>query len=166
MTLKEQLRDRLAGLAAFADSTQDIAVSDGGMTLRCEMASLDRMGCEFARLAVETPRLAGAATDRLQKIAADLASRLTYLLEPISPVEVDHEQCVVQMRSSPPQKGDDGTTYYELLVRAGGELSLRRFTKAVGNVRKNVSAQVTREVLLRLAGDLEAAAGYAASPSK
>ncbi len=156
MTLKDQLRDRLAALPAGGE--QDIVASDGDQTLRCGLASLDRTGCEFVRLAVETPRLAGAATDRLQKIAADLAGRLTYLLEPISPVEVDHEQCVVQMRSSPPQKNDDGTTYYELLVRAGGELSLCRFTKAVGNVRQTVPAQVTREVLLRLAGDLEAAA--------
>jgi hypothetical protein len=157
MTLTDQLRDRLAAAAPFAGGVLDIVVHDGSLTLRCELASLDRTGCEFMRLAVETPRLADATTDRLQKVAADLAARLTYLLEPISPVEVDREQCVVQMRSSPPQKNDDGTTYYELLVRAGGELSLCRFTKAVGNARQNVPAQVTREVLLRLAGDLEAA---------
>lgn len=157
MTLKDQLRDKLSATATFADGVRDIAVSDGATMLRCELASLDRTGCEFVRLAVETPLLAGAATGRLQKVAADLAARLTYLLEPISPVEVDQQQCVVQMRSSPPQKNDDGTAYYELLVRAGGELSLCRFTKAVGSVRHNVPAQVTREVLLRLAGDLEAA---------
>lgn len=157
MSLKEQLRDRLAATAPFVDGITDIVVREGSLALCCELASLDRTGCEFVRLSVETPRLAGAATDRLQKVAADLAKRLTYLMEPISPVEVDHEQCVVQMRSSPPQKNDDGTTYYELLVRAGGELSLCRFTKTIGNARQNVPAQVTREVLLRLAGDLEAA---------
>lgn len=158
MTLKTQLHDQLAALAPFAAGVHDIVVRDHDLTLRCCLASLDRLGCEFMHLAVETPKLSGAATDRLKKVAADLSARLTYLLEPISPVEIDHEQCVVQMRSSPPQKNDDGTTYYELLVRAGGELSLCRFTKAVGNVRQNVPAQVTREVLLRLAGDLESAA--------
>ena len=158
MTLKDQLQGQLASLGSFAGSTQTLDFAEGGFTLRCELASLDRLGCEFVCLSIGTPKLAGAATDRLQKIAADLSAKLTYLLEPISPVEVDRQQCVVQMRSSPPQKNDDGTTYYELLVKAGGELSLCRFTKAAGNVRQMVPAQVTREVLLRLAGDLEAAA--------
>lgn len=158
MTLKDQLQAQLAAAAAFSGPLQTVEAVDGDLTLRCELEALDRTGCEFTRLSVGTPRLAGAATDRLQKIAAELAARLTYLLEPISPVEVDHEQCVVQMRSSPPQKNDDATTYYELLVRAGGELSLCRFSKQVGNVRQVVPAQVTREVLLRLAGDFETAA--------
>lgn len=158
MTLKTQLQAQLSAHCVFAGSAQTIEAVDGDLTLRCELEALDRTGCEFTRLSVSTPRLAGAATDRLQKIAAELSGRLTYLLEPISPVEVDHEQCVVQLRSSPPQKNDDGTTYYELLVRAGGELSLCRFSKQVGNVRQIVPAQVTREVLLRLAGDFEAAA--------
>lgn len=158
MTLKDQLQTQLSTLAAFAGPGQTIDVSEGDLRLSCDLESLDRTGCEFTRLSVSTLQLAGAATDRLQKIAADLSARLTYLLEPISPVEVDHEQCVIQMRSNPPQKNDDGTTYYELLVRAGGQLSLCRFTKAIGNVRQNVPAQVTREVLLRLAGDFEAAA--------
>jgi hypothetical protein len=158
MTLSTQLQAQLSAISAFAGPAQRLEATDGNLTLRCELESLDRNGCEFTRLAVATPRLAGAATDRLQKIAADLSARLTYLLEPISPVEIDQHGCVVQMRSNPPQKNDDGTTYYELLVRAGGELSLCRFTKAAGSVRQVVPAQVTREVLLRLAGDLEAAA--------
>jgi hypothetical protein len=158
MTLKDQLQSQLAATAAFAGPAQTVEAVDGDLRLRCELEALDRTGCEFTRLSVTTPRLAGAATDRLQQIAADLSAGLTYLLEPISPVEVDHEQCVVQMRSNPPQKNDDATTYYELIVRAGGELSLCRFSKQVGNVRHNVPAQVTREVLLRLAGDFAEAA--------
>jgi hypothetical protein len=57
------------------------------------------------------------------------------------------------MRSSPPQRDDNGTRYYELLVRRGGELSLRRFEKQPGTVRQLVAAHVTREVFLRLVDD-------------
>ncbi len=157
MTLKEQLAATLGPYSQFAGAAQLIDLAAGDRSLHLELAALDRVGCEFAMLSVATGKLAGATTERLQKIAAALSTRLTYLLEPVSPIEVDDEKCVVQMRSNPPQKNDDGTTYYELLVRAGGELSLARFTKAPGAARQATTAQVTREVLLRLVGDLESA---------
>ena len=86
--------------------------------------------------------------------AEQLSARLTYLLEPISPIEIDSQGCVVQLRSNPPQKETDCTSYYELLLSRGGEISLCRYTRAVGQERKPIPAQVTREVLVRLAGDL------------
>jgi hypothetical protein len=161
MTLRDQLHSELASLGtvhvAPGAPAHGVDLADGDRSLHGEFLALDRVGCEFVALSVKTPKLRGASTERLQQIAQALSAKLTYLLEPISPIEVDHQQCVVQMRSSPPQKNDDGTTYYELLVRAGGELALSRFTKAVGSVRQPVAAQVTREVLLRLVGDLEQA---------
>ena len=101
--------------------------------------------------------MAAAPIDQLKKVADALSKRLTYLLEPISPIEVDADQCVVQLRSNPPQRDDNGTQYYELLVRRGGELSLRRYQKQSGGVRQGVPAQVTREVFLRLIGDFSEA---------
>jgi hypothetical protein len=63
----------------------------------------------------------------------------------------------VQLRSNPPQRNDDGSTYYELLVRRGGELSLSRYRKPAGQERQSVSAHLTREALLRLVDDFAAA---------
>ncbi len=74
-------------------------------------------------------------------------------------MEVDAEQCIVQLRSNPPQKDDDGTSYYELLVARGGRLSLCRWLKERGQPRRIIPAQVTREVFLRLIADFSAAAG-------
>lgn len=156
MTLKDQLSATLSSSPA-GGTAQSIDLTDADRTLRLELAGLDRVGCEFTSLAVGTTKLAGATTDRLQQIASALAAKLTYLMEPIAPIEVDQDQCIVQMRSNPPQKNDDGTTYYELLVKAGGELTIGRFTKAPGAARQATTAQVTREVLLRLVGDLEQA---------
>ena len=83
-------------------------------------------------------------------------TRLTYLMEPISPIEIDAEACVAQLRSNPPQRDDDGRSYYELLVRRGGEIALVRYRKEPGTPRQQIAATVTREVLLRLADDFEA----------
>ena len=82
-----------------------------------------------------------------------LAAKLTYLMEPISPIEIDAHGCLVQLRSNPPQRDDDGRSYYELLVRRGGEITLARYRKENGDARRPIAATVTREVLVRLVGD-------------
>jgi hypothetical protein len=93
----------------------------------------------------------------VKQVAERLAKQLTYLLEPIRPIETDAEQCVVQMRSSPPRRDEDRSTYYELQVRKGGALSLCRYEKAPGDVRRPIAMQLTREVFRRLLEDFAAA---------
>jgi hypothetical protein len=157
MTLQSQVQGALAALGPFSGSSQTITASDGDLRLSCDLTELEKLGCELVRLAVGSPSLAGASAEKLKKIATALSAKLTYLMEPISPIEVDREGCVVQLRSNPPQRNDDGSTYYELLVRRGGELSLARYRKAAGQDRQSVSAHLTREVLLRLVEDFAAA---------
>lgn len=157
MTMQDQVKNELARLPAGA-SPQMIRALDGPRELTCELAALDTLGCAFLRLALTTDDLAGASPARLQKISDALAGRLTYLLEPISPIEVDEERCIVQMRSNPPQHNEGKSSYYELLVRRGGEISLCRYEKSPSQARQAVPAQVTREVLLRLVGDFAAVA--------
>jgi hypothetical protein len=153
MTLKEQTKTALAN-AASSSGPHRLDLEESGDRFTAELLSIETLACEFTHLTLTTGKLSGASTERLQAIAKALSQRLTYLLEPIAPIETDAEGCTVQMRSSPPQRGDDGTCYYELLVRRGGELDLRRWKKAIGNSRSPLTATVTREVLLRLAGDL------------
>ena len=64
----------------------------------------------------------------------------------IRPIEVDPDQCVVQMRSVPPSQVDNRTTYYELLVRKGGYLSLCRFARDPGQPREQIAARVSPAV--------------------
>ena len=89
-----------------------------------EIDECDRLACAVRKFTFVTDRLAGADVERLRKISQALSSRLTYLLEPIGAVEIDADSCTLQMRSTQPQKDDDGTSYYELLVRRGGEIGL------------------------------------------
>jgi hypothetical protein len=156
MTLKADLNlefDRLAGQAA-ADLVLSVDAGVGRLTSR--LTALDNIACAFEHFTLASSRLAGLSIEQLKKKAEALSGRLSYLLEPISAVEVDPDSCTVQMRSVPPQKDDDGTSYYELLVERGGRLSLCRYSKAPGAVRHTVPANVTREVFHRLAADFVA----------
>jgi len=153
MSLREQTARELQSWGTFHDAARTLDIEDSGDRVRCELTSLDVLGCAFERLALESGRLATASIDDLKAISTQLASRLTYLLEPISPVEIDADRCIVQMRSNPPQKDEQKTSYYELVVRRGGEIALCRYLKEPGDVRRAVPACVTREVLLRLIGD-------------
>jgi hypothetical protein len=123
------------------------------------LLAVDAIGCSFLTLAYSTDQLASSSLDELKKISESLISRLTYLLEPIGVVEVDRDRAAVQLRSSPPQKGDDGTNYYELMVRRGGDVTLSRYQKKPGQIREIVPANVTREVVQRLAEDFVAVVG-------
>ena len=124
--------------------------------LTCDIVEQNPLAVSFNHLRLTTAELASASAADLERIGKALAERLTYLMEPIAPIEHDAQECVVQLRSSPPQRDDDGRSYYELIVRRGGEIALSRFRKENGDARRVIAATVTREVLLRLAGDFSA----------
>src|SRR5690242_1870970 len=120
--------------------------------LYCDVVEQNSLAVSFNQLRLATTELAGASSAELERIGKSLAERLTYLMEPISPIELDANGCVMQLRSSPPQRDDDGRSYYELLVRRG-EISLARYRKDNDRGRRPIVATVTREVLLRLVDD-------------
>lgn len=134
-----------------------VQTADG--RVEADLVAVDVIGCSFQTLAYTTDKLASASLDELKSISRALTAKLTYLLEPIGLVEADADRCSVQLRSSPPQKGDDGTSYYELMVRKGGDVTLSRYSKKPGQLRQIVPAHLTREVLGRLADDFLAAVG-------
>lgn len=163
MSLKNRIHDELnrMGQVAAGAAPQSLSIDTGSGTLTCELVAIDQLACAFEQFSLQAPKLANATLDQLDRVAKNLSQRLSYLLESISPVEKDKDRCIVQMRSNPPQKDDDGTSYYELVVRRG-ELQLSRFSKASGQVRRVIPANVTREVFARLVIDFAAVAESAA----
>jgi hypothetical protein len=151
MTLTLKFDHELKQLGTGGEAV--LAVSAGARNLTCNLLRRDSLAVAFQALRLATTELADAAATDLERISSALAGRLTYLMEPIRPVELDAGACVVQMRSSPPQQDDDGRSYFELVVRRGGELSLCRYRKQSGQPREPIPANVTREVLLRLVAD-------------
>jgi len=141
-------------------SRQDrwITVSAGELRLRIDAVQIESLGCTVREIVLEAPDLSGESLDRLRQISGTLTARLTYLLEPLAPIESDVDRCTVQLRSNPPHRDGRDRTYYELLVSRGGGVRLCRFEKRPGAARSIVPAQFTREVLARLADDMAEAA--------
>jgi hypothetical protein len=152
--LHSQFDQELTRLGSGGAAT--IAVTATPRTLTCSVLESNALAVSFDQLRLATSELSSANAADLERIAKSLAERVTYLMEPIAPIEIDAQSCVVQLRSNPPQRDDDGRTYYELTVRRGGEIALMRFRKEDGSTRQQVPATVTREVLLRLVADFSA----------
>ncbi|MFT7640006.1 MAG: hypothetical protein ACI9G1_001744, partial [Pirellulaceae bacterium] len=123
-------------------------------SLQCVVLETNSIGCRLARLEVHSKSLAGLTKERLREISAALSGKLSYLMEPIVPIEFDIDAMVAQLRSNPPRKEDTKTQYYELTLQEGGSIALRRFEKIVGEPRTAIPADITREVLMRLVDDL------------
>jgi hypothetical protein len=150
MTLQNQFEQELLNSGG---GPAMVAVQDSLRHLFCDVVERNSLAVSFNQLRLATDELASADAAKLERIGKELSSRLTYLMEPIAPIEIDAAACVVQLRSNPPQRDDDGRSYYELIVRRGGEIGLTRYRKENGNARQQIAATVTCEVLLRLVGD-------------
>lgn len=156
MTIRQDIERELKRIQAVSGrGLLQIPTPDG--RIEADLLAVDAIGCSFQTLAYSTDRLANASLEELKQISEKLTAKLTYLLEPIGLVEADADRCSVQLRSSPPQKGEEGTSYYELMVRRGGHVTLSRYSKQAGQLRQIVPAQLTREVFCRLADDFLAA---------
>ena len=152
MTLQTQFEQELTNLGSGGAAT--VAVDDSAATthVRHRRAQLARRVVQPA-----AARDDGAGRRRRGRSGANRQSR-SPSGSPISwsrslRSKSTPHACVVQLRSNPPQRDDDGRSYYELLVRRGGEIALARYRKENGNARQQIAATVTREVLLRLVGD-------------
>ncbi len=150
MTLQTQFDQKLIRLG---NSAATVTVDEPPRRVVCSVTECNPLAVSFNELRLETSELASATPERLSQIGTLLSQQLTYLMEPISPIELDADACVVQLRSNPPQRDDDGRSYYELLVSRGGHVSLKRYRKEAGATRQGIVATLTREVLVRLVGD-------------
>ena len=148
----EQCLNQFPTLAA-GTNTHLCSVDTGTGALKVELTAVDSIGCSFLSMTISSDRLGNRTIDQLKSIGESLALRLNYLMEPVRPLEIDRDACIVQLRSSPPQKDDDGTSYYELLVQQR-QISLHRYQKQPASPRRHIPANVTREILHRLATDL------------
>ncbi len=153
MTLREKIMSQLPG--TIGKQHQRVSAVVGPRTVRCEIDACDQLAVAVYELVLETSELAGVEIAKLQAASKALCERVTYLLEPISPIETDMDGCTVQMRSTPPQQQGNGRFYYELFLRRGGSVALHRYEKQPGSIRQRVAATLTHEVLGRLVEDFD-----------
>lgn len=136
-----------------------VTALDGPHRLTLHLTAASPVGVAFDALEF-------ADSDRADRPAADLrawgdrlASRLTYLMEPLVVIEVDAEGGEAALRSREPSTRDEVRTYYEVRLRREGTLNLRRVAFDPSDRRRRpVACQLTREALERLTDDLVATA--------
>jgi hypothetical protein len=159
MNLTTQLTDELKQLAGFSSSNpRRIEMTDpDGLVLGIAVVAVDAFSCAFESLTLHVPSLVGNESGALQTWANALSSRVTYLLENIGPIEIDQLSSQVLIRSTPPDRTDTGTRFYEVLLsaQANGTFLLRRYRAESGQPgRESVDIHLTHETLHKLIRDL------------
>ena len=157
MSLSTQFEQQLRTAGA---GPTNLAAREGGEAVVCELAAVDSLGVSVLKLEYTSKSLSALSAEKLRDVADDLAKRVSYLLEAIAPIEIDDEACTIQMRSKPPHRAENATSYYEVLVTAG-KISLKRYSKAKKAIREPEPFDLTRQVLCRVIDDFAAAAAAA-----
>jgi hypothetical protein len=154
------LSTKIAAAAADLAASGPIAVEDGPHRLALDVRSAGPIGVEADALEFTVLDRPEWTVEALRAWGDRLASRVTYLMEPLVVVEADPVGVEVELRSGTPTARGERRGYYEVRLDRRGSLRLGRvaFDEA-DRRRRSTSFQLTREVLERLADDLVASVG-------
>lgn len=159
MNLGKQLTEEMRALAAGGAQSPVSEVTVG--SLRMRVGDLDRYSATLEELTLEATTTAG--TDRrayLSERTAAITRRLSFLEEPLAVWELDGNEGVAQLRSSPPQRDGETVSYWEVQLQTAGQptATLGRYQWTPGIVeRESVPYPATFALLGRIADALEAA---------
>jgi len=134
-----------------------VTVEEAQNRLVFHLTGLDTVGVAFSNLEFATTRRTDWSAEALRSWGERLASRITYLMEPLKVVETDAQGGEVQIRSQRPTPRDENRSYYELRLFRQGTLRMQRYVvDQETRERHQTPCQLTREVLERLADDIAA----------
>jgi hypothetical protein len=134
-----------------------ITVEEGTSRLTLHLTGLDTVGVAFTNLEFASSKQSEWSSETLKGWGDRLASRVTYLMEPLKVVEIDAGGREVQMRSQRPTPRDEQRGYYEIRLFGHGALRMQRCVfNDETRERRQTPCQLTREVLERLADDIAA----------
>ena len=160
MTCGKQLIGEIRKLAGHVGQVpKTVAISaPNGIDLAVDLTAADSMSCSCREIRMRVTSLNNAGPDVLKKWAQDFCARVTYLMEPLGPLEIDVDARQALIRSKSPDKRDSATTFYEVLLQSqgAGVFTLRRYRRADAGPREQVDLRTTHELLEKLADDLMA----------
>jgi hypothetical protein len=156
MTLTDQVLQILSGMSGYsAPQPQTISVAQpADIKLDLDVSSVDRFSCSFRELRLSVPTFRRTDASALKTWADDICSHVTYLMEQLGALEIDPGTGTAQVRSMPPNRQDDQMRYYEIFLKAPGQVTLRRYRSISGAGREQIDLQATHELLQRLIPDL------------
>lgn len=163
MNLVETIRSRLERSAPFHDHVEQIVASEGGLTVRCDVQGAERLSCALRQIECVAETGAPLPPAELLSQVNAICGKVTYLLEPLAPIEVDPGHGKVLVRSKAPRQKEGKVSYYELLASGDRHLSLRRYAfDSVDKKRSLVEFYLTKDQLDLLLTDLIASAASTA----
>ncbi|QDU82368.1 hypothetical protein Pla110_41230 [Polystyrenella longa] len=133
-------------------------MGDKQLAIDLDLTAVEQLSSSLSALRLTPPSTANLSLATLEDWAKDLSQRLTYLLENVSPIEIDPASQKILVRSSQPSQQGKTKEYYEMLLSVDpqGCLSLGRYQISGTQAnRQPVDLVFTREVLIRLMNDLE-----------
>jgi len=173
MNLGKQMIEQLRLLAADGPETLTLlskvddhhvlTVQDGTQRSTLEFFDYDRYSITLRALAVGS----GAATPPdarayLSAHAAEIARRMSYLEEPLAVWELDGNEHLAQLRSSPPQRDGEETLYWEVTLQTepqpGARLTRYRWLPGMRE-RELVAYPATFALIARMIDSLVAGLG-------
>lgn len=159
MSLGQEAVDTLTGWGPFSDQARTLTVQSDTVAIEASVSKADALGCSLGHLRLRLLEPAELSVEQLTAWGQRLSERLRYLLESIETVEVDQPQGRLLLRSSPPDRKDQDTLYYELLVESGGRLQMTRHRYRAATGQRTAEPMVlTHEALEKLIDDLAATA--------
>lgn len=154
-------------IAAALDARPDIGalpcrvtVEDEPNRLTLDLTATGPVGMAFESLDFATLARTEWSPEDLKAWADRIASRVTYLMEPLVLIEHDKLGGEVELRSEAPTPRGNQRTFYEVRVNHRGLMKLSRIAiDEATRKRRPATCQMTREVLERLADDLVQSVG-------
>jgi hypothetical protein len=145
--------------AAGATAPPPAVAAEGAHTLTLDLETASPVGVSCRTLAFRAAREAPLPLDALRAWGDRVAARVTYLMEPLVPVEADALADELLLRSRQPGRRPGRRVYYEARLHAAGTLTLSRVQfDETTRQRQPLPCQFTLETLERLADDLVATA--------
>jgi len=147
MSIGKQITERLRRLAEGdrtvleAGAENRLVVLDTPLRATLDFSDQDRYSVALRELAIGFGGAAPAdARSYLSATAAEVARRLSFLEEPLAVWELDGDERMAQLRSSPPQREGDTVAYWEVTLWAGDEPGARavRYQWAPGMAEREV----------------------------
>lgn len=159
MSLSQKIADALDAPLGPEGLPGDFTIESGADRLTLRLTASGPVGLAFDTLRFESGARPEWSDADLGDWSHRIASRVTYLMEPLVVLEHDTVGGAVEMRSEAPTARGELRSFYEMRLGRKGDVSLSRVTfDATTRRRRATSCQMTREVLERLADDLVACA--------
>jgi hypothetical protein len=160
MSLSRKIADALDDQGGTVVTPTVLHAEDGPfqMTIRYDLASPVGLRCQSLDFVAASA--ANRSLDELRAWAQRLASRASYLMEPLKFVEADALANEVLLRSDGPTPRQGRRAFYELRIQSPGTVRLSRVSfDETSRRREPESFQLTREALERLVDDLVTTVG-------